>query len=102
MNDFDQALTMGFAAGAFASAMLWLSLKIARSEKPEMPGTDVWPEEPLRPLRDEDLRVVRICDACRRYMGSDRTLRAGQHVGIKHDLCPFCAKKAAVNSIQTA
>ena len=51
---------------------------------------------PFRPLADSDLRLIRVCDSCHRYIGDHRTLTAGQHINILPTTCPRCAKRAAV------
>lgn len=54
---------------------------------------------PFRPLTDSDLRLIRVCSSCRRYIGEHRTLTAGQHLNILEICCPRCAKRAAVAAI---
>lgn len=42
---------------------------------------------------EEDLRLLRICDRCRKVLSPSRTIRQGQHLSVCHDICPSCAKQ---------
>lgn len=102
MTPYDEALLIGFAGGLAAAAAIVFGLKVAREEADlKIPGSPDWPESPLRPLSDADIRILRVCDSCRRYMGETRTIEAGQHLNLLHDLCPRCAKRRAA-TVQTA
>lgn len=40
---------------------------------------------------EEDLRLLRVCDRCRRVLSASRMVHQGQHLSICHDICPACA-----------
>lgn len=99
MTPYDEALLLGYILGVGTCALIGLACYIAKGEgrlQQRIQNTD-WPEEPLPPL-DESLRLMRVCDGCRKYMGTDRRLLHGQHVGMVHDLCTKCAKRKAVEA----
>lgn len=84
---------MGLIIGASVTGMVASALWIYR-DRPPAPLPVPPDDEPFRPL--DDLRLLRICDHCRRYLGGDRTLVNGQHLSLLHVLCPHCAKLRAL------
>lgn len=97
MTPYDEALTLGLALGCVLSGMVFFALWTARDrlQGPLNPNPD-WPDASLKPLTDEDLRLLRACRDCRRYLGPRRYIEAGQHLNIISELCPHCAKRAAL------
>lgn len=42
---------------------------------------------------EEDLRLLRICDRCRKVLSPSRMIRQGQHLSVCHDICQSCANQ---------
>lgn len=89
MNTYDEAMFYGFLLGIIAATLIEAVLWFARDESNlllRLPRDRDWPDVPLRRLTDDDLRIIRICDGCRCYMGGTRTINAGQHLNLLHDV----------------
>lgn len=77
-----------FLGGCIVTGLVWLANREAGNPA-------------LRPVNNEDLRLLRLCGKCRCYLGDARTIQRGQHLSILHDICPRCARKSAVNVRET-
>ena len=96
MNLHDLDTLVGIIIGASITGMvasagwIWLCRK---SGAPVLPVAD--DDAPFRPVTDSDLRLVKICDGCRRYQGEDRVVAKWQHLNVMLVTCPRCAAHRA-------
>ena len=96
MNPHDLDIAIGIIIGASISGMVASALWIHVCRRAGAPVIVAGDDEPFRPVTDSDLRIVRVCESCRRYQGPHRTITAGQHLSVLPLLCPRCAKRAAL------
>jgi len=80
--------TGSMIAGAIASA-LWIYH--TRRDGLPVPLDDA----PFRAVTDADLRLLKICEGCRRYQGNARVISKGQHLNVMLVVCPRCAAHRA-------
>lgn len=93
MNSTD--IFIGIIIGACSTGMIASAIWLWRDREqgPLVINDD---DGPFRPVTDNDLRLVRVCEQCRRYLCESRTITAGQHLNVIYSVCPRCAKRAAV------
>lgn len=94
LNDLDTiaGMLIGASVAGMVASALWIWVCKAGVLPPPVPPDDA----PFRPASDSGLRLLRICESCRRYLGESRTITGGQHLNILGTTCPRCAKRAAV------
>lgn len=91
MNNHDLlgGIVIGAAVAGMIASVLWVRRDRIQGPLPVPPD-----DEPFRPLAD--LRLLRVCDCCRRYIGDSRTITSGQHLNLLPTICPRCTKRGAI------